>query len=90
MDVILNRQRERVIKHQPYVRDVQSPGRHIRGHEHLGLSRFEACQSFESPLLRHITVKASNVKFLVAEIVFYSCSLSLVEDEDKNSVIFCG
>lgn len=87
MDIILNRQWERVINYQPHIGDVQSPSRHICGYENLGLPQLEARQGFESPLLRHVAMKRNHGKFLVAKIVFYSCSLGLVEDKDQNPII---
>lgn len=87
MDIILNRQREGVIDHQPHTWNIQPPSRYVRSHKHSGLSRLEARQSIESTPLWHITMKASNGEFLVAKIAFYSCRLSLVEDKDENSII---
>jgi len=37
--------------------------------------------------LWHITMKAGDGEFLVAEIVFYPCSLGLVQDENENSIV---
>jgi len=38
--------------------------------------------------LWHIAVETGNGEFLIAEIVFYSCSLGLVQDKNENSVVF--
>ena len=88
MDVVLNRQRERVVDHSSHIGDIQTARSYIRRHKEPRLARLEILQRLHPPRLRHVTMQPADTEALAAKHAFDALRFLFVQREYEDPRLF--